>query len=245
MKSPYSAIRDLRVRPLTGNRLNSNIRSGLAVRKALVLGFALAACVIPDPSDGALITQFEPVYGNIDKVLNIDLTNNDPGAIYDSGSLSSGLFGDLGNQLLALPTNHHYGNLEGLMGAWTFSIRGPPTGNVYNGWNRDVNPDGRVELWNSGRNYDQWTSTPGANTMALTVRIPLSQLELDAQPGYNPDTDARIELGTRNVVNAFVANTGSPAEGLAYNVIPEPGTGLLIGLGCMAFLACRRMFGKP
>jgi len=232
------------------NSSEDSSKRSFSAKKALAPAVALGSYLLPNHSDGALMTQYDPNIpeGSDYVFLNQRLINNDTGAIYDSGNLSSGILGDLGNQLLGLTANQHYGTIENLMSDWNVTIRSPPTGDVYDGWNKDVNTDGSVDFNHisgiPGLSYDQWSSTPGANTMALTVRIPLSQLELDGQSGYNPLTDARIELGTQTVPGAFTANTGSPAEGVNYNVIPEPATMTMIGIGCIAALAYRRLFGK-
>lgn len=195
-------------------------------------------------ADGALITQLPPnIPDESDYVfLNVNLTNDNEGAIYDSAGFS--LLTHLAQDLYDfIPGNQTtYANVAELVADWDVSIREPPTGQIHNGWNRDVNPDGSVDLTNNGFFYDVWRdgiNYPNQSTMALTVQIPLSQLELDGEAGYNPLTDARIELGTTPLTNAFTATSESgfttwQGEGQKYDVIPEPGTMALLGIGLAA-----------
>ena len=204
---------------------------------ALVAGLALAG-----NAQGSLILQYEPVVGDITTGLAIVLVNNDQGAIYDSATLT--LLSPLAAALYALPANQlAYATIQELVAEWNINIQPPPSGNVYSGWNRTVNADGSVDLTNNGFFWDQWrdnTNYPNQSTMALTVQIPLSQLELDGVPGYHPLNDARIELNSnQNVQNAFVASAGDglnywQADGFTYQVVPEPSTLLLVGVGVLA-----------
>ena len=179
--------------------------------------------------------------------LNLNITNDDPGAIYDSARLSPALFGDLADALYRLPANRDaYAGIGDLIGEWNVSVRATPTGEVYNGWNNTLNPDGSIDLSYSGRGADQWLSTSADHewdTMALTVSIPKSQLELDGVGGYNPATDSRILLTDNTVEEVFVADTGTPAQAFEYDVhpIPEPATGLTLVGGIVAAAAGHRV----
>jgi hypothetical protein len=202
-------------------------------------------------ADGALITQLEPnipedpVPSGGYSILDLELTNTDIGAIYNSGTLN--LFRPLAESLLNLPVNSSnpdYTSAADLMADWNISIES--FGQVYSGWLHDVIDNGSIDLSNIGGipdvSYTTWGDSinfPSQNTMALTIQIPLSQLELDGEPGYDPLTDARIELGSTPVNNAFTAHQtgGFPSistDGINYDVIPEPGSALLLGLGLAA-----------
>ncbi len=151
----------------------------------------------------------EPVASGGYCVINFELINTDPGAIYNSGFISGDIFGGLASELLSLPSNSsNYDTIEELMLDWSLNIRSPPTGQVYNGWQNRINPDGSIDLWNNGLlpgiTYDQWTSTPGSSTMALTLRIPLFQLEFDGNAGYSPEFDVSIVLSGTVFSGAFV-----------------------------------------
>ena len=60
--------------------------------------------------------------------------------------------------------------------------------------------------------------------------LPLSQLERDGVPGYDPATDWSITLSNQTLENEFVAQEGIfsySADGQNYGLIPEPSTALL------------------
>ena len=227
------------------------------LRLWLAAAFAATGAIPVGVANGSLILQYEPnIPLNDDYVfLNIDLTNNDEGAIYDSGELSllTPLAQALWNNVPANQTN--YTNVAELVADWEVNIQ--PTGDVYSGWNRTVNNDGSIDLGNLGQiggipdeDYTTWRDSvnfPNQNTMALTVQIPLSQLELDGIAGYDPSTDARIELGTTPVTDAFIGWTsggaGSATDGVSYEVIPEPSSVLLSVFGLL-FVCYHRLLRK-
>lgn len=165
--------------------------------------------------------------------------NNDNGAVYDSGEVN--LFQGLAGELYALPANQTaYSSLGDLVADWNVSIRGPPTGEVYNGWSADLGTDGQIDLSNNDFWYDTWGATqqtPNLDTMALTVSVPKSQLELDGIAGYNPETDAKVVIGVDSRPDAFVGSEGLDswsATGNNYHVVPEPMTSLLLIAGAAA-----------
>jgi hypothetical protein len=272
MKATRSATSDQRKRPLTGNRLKSNFLSGFmtiddivnsesskrqSILPKMAAAFAAAnvgKVVGVNEAEGSLIYQYEPVVGDTYKVLNINLTNNDEGAIYDSGDLS--LLAPLAQKLWDfVPANQaNYEDIGEMVGAWNVNIRTAGDAQVYDGWNRAVNNDGSIDLTNIGGipdvSYTTWRDSigfPNQNTMALAIQIPLSQLELDGESGYDPLTDARIELGSVTNSSAFIASAGDglnywQGEGVNYDVIPEAGTSaLMIGGAALLAYAAKRM----
>jgi hypothetical protein len=216
--------------------------------------FLLPITLCMPRADGGLITQYEPVVGSTTLGLAIDLTNNDEGAIYDSGELT--LLSPLAQSLWdTVPANQTtYADIGEMVADWNINIQPPPSGQVYNGWERTVNADGSIALSNLGAiggipedDYTVWRDSigfPSQNTMALTIQIPLVQLELDGESGYDPLSDARIELGSGTLPGAFVANTGSPASGQLYAVIPEPSSVYLLLFGVWSLFVLRRGLRK-
>jgi hypothetical protein len=199
-------------------------------------------------ADGSLITQYEPVYGDTIVSLNLLLTNNDEGAIYDSGELT--LLAPLAQSLWDfVPANRMtYTDISELVADWGVSIRVPPTGQVSSGWGTIPESDGSIVIGHTTLgSYDEWLDSlnyPSQNTMALSIQIPLVQLELDGESGYDPLSDARIELGSGTLPGAFVANTGSPASGQLYAVIPEPSSVYLLLFGVWSLFVLRRGLRK-
>lgn len=219
------------------------------MKKSQIWLMLIFSAILLPRTEGGLITQYEPVIGTVTLGLAIELTNNDEGAIYDSGTLW--LLTGLAQQLWDIvPDNQsNYADIGEMLSVWNINIES--SSQVYNGWNRDVNADGSIELSHIGGipdfTYTVWRDSinyPNQNTMALTIQIPLSQLELDGEPGYNPLTDARIEIGSTELPSAFVANTGSPATGLSYEVIPEPSSVLLSVFGLLLFGWYHRLLRK-
>lgn len=192
--------------------------------------------LLQGPAQAAFVDQMEANYiARPDDVeLGIKITNDDPGAIYDSGTLN--VLQTLDDHLWGLSANqNNYSSKEDMVNDWGVSIRSDPTGEVYNGWANLLQNDGSVLIGHtSGGSYDQWLSTyenDASDMMALTISIPKSQLETDGIAGYNPNSDARIKLSTKTIDDAFVANTGSPAQGQEYAVVPEPSSLALVGEG--------------
>ncbi|ARN57700.1 PEP-CTERM sorting domain-containing protein [Sedimentisphaera salicampi] len=186
--------------------------------------------------------------GGSNVYLNLTATNNDPGAIYNSATFDKGIFGDLAQQLCELGCNSGK-TVEDIVNELQTSIMNPPTGEVYNGWNAAKDSQGGLSLnhnagW-AGFDYDEWTSDSATNDLALTVSVPTSLLETDGIEGYDPETDARIVLGDTAVQNAFVGQEGgtfgrdfySPMH--QYEVVPEPMTALMFGVGALGVMAKR------
>ena len=195
------------------------------------------AIILQDPIDH----DYHPTEVELD----IHLTNNDNGAVYDSGEVNA--FQGLAGELYALPANQStYASLSDLVADWNVSIRGPPTGEVSSGWFDTMNADASIDLAHGPFGYDTWGATqqtPNLDTMALTISIPKDQLELDGVPGYNPATDARVVKGVDSRPDAFVGlPDGAMAPGNNYHVVPEP-TGLALMATVGAVVGARKVGG--
>ncbi|ARN57701.1 PEP-CTERM sorting domain-containing protein [Sedimentisphaera salicampi] len=182
-------------------------------------------------------------YGNEYNIIDLKFTNNDPGAIYNSASVSNEILGDLAEQLVSLSSNSGK-TVEDIVNEIGVGVRSHPTGEVYNGWGAAKDSQGGLSLNHNGdRNMDEWTSDSATNDLALTVSVPTSLLETDGIEGYDPETDARIVLGDTAVQNAFVGVTTTgfdiPSSMHQYEVVPEPMTALMFGVGALGVMAKR------
>ncbi len=177
--------------------------------------------------------------------LNMQLTNNDAGAIYNSATLNT--LSGLDDALWALPENQsNYASKADMLGDWSIAVRSPPTGEVSTKWFSNTNNDGTIDLFHQGIGYDQWTSNANSDMMALTVSIPKSQLEVDGQAGYSPlSGDAQIVLGDQRqdayvALNISGATIDAPGQNYDIQIVPEP-SAACIGLGLLAAaVLCRR-----
>jgi len=116
------------------------------------------------PAKADIITQYSPDYnitpGRVE--LDIELENNDGGAIYDSYDLS--LFHSLSLSLWNLPQNQvTYASIDAMTGDWSLSIRPNPVGEVNTGWSTTPGNYSSVAIENIGGDiddfYDGWYST--------------------------------------------------------------------------------------
>jgi hypothetical protein len=194
------------------------------VALAAVGGLAPAAQVVqqtPNIPIGA-----EHVY------LNFYLVNDNPGAVYNSATLHAAWLGTLAQDTWQLPVNtYNFDSPQHMMQEWTLTILPKPSGNVYNGWQAAIEKTpgsqntGAVTLTHAPFGYDLWTAAAGQNTMALTLRIPLAQLERDGQTGYHPNKDANITIANNTISNAFVGvyniNNMWPAPACQYQLAWE------------------------
>ncbi len=108
-------------------------------------------------------------------------------------------------------------------------LRGPPSGEVANGWGTGLNSD-TLELSHSGQNYTPWISSEQYNgdydTMALTISVPKSQLDYDHDGIFSNEYEG-ISLTDVVKTDAFTATmpSGTPlfSDMKAYaGNIPEP-----------------------
>lgn len=206
------------------------------------------------------LVLYEPAEGSSNIVLDMQATNDNVGAIYDSADLN--LTSRLASDLWALTTNQStYATMQDMIADWDMNIRTAPTGEVSNGWNFIANSDGSFSITNDSitggeidTDYDGWysTSTDSSQDMQFyTLNIPKSQLEFDGIAGYDPNSDATIVLsGEENTIpDAFVGSTGGnayQAEGQYFQVaVPEFSSSALVMGGLAAlFAAFRRRLSR-
>jgi hypothetical protein len=190
------------------------------------LGFLLAGTTAAHPA--ITVNNNTAVDGPSTYTLNSQVTNDEPGAILNEGTLN--IYQELAQDLLALPGNASYNNeVTTLMADWDFNI--DPTGEVFTGWSATINPDGSVSINNNDFDWDIWSDNSSRDMQAYSVVIPKSQLEYDGVAGYDPNTDASIVLSDTTIPDAFAGSEGGAggvywsAAGTYYEIaIPAPGT---------------------
>ncbi len=166
------------------------------------------------------ISQYSPIYDATSVDLNLEILNNDNGAVYDSYNL--GIYSNLVARMWALPRNQsNYVDQAAMVADWILNLRAPPTGEVSAGWMHDSNYSD-LEITNVGGipdlDYDQWDATQqdaSHDMMYLTLNIPLDQLDGDGDgwSAVDPE-DWEIVKGdwAENVgvghhgINSFVAS---------------------------------------
>lgn len=226
------------------NKLQSYMGAS-ALGLALMLG--------PQQAESAIVVTLNPneVGGNVQ--LRVNATNNDEGAIYNTGEWN--IFQDLFAGMYALPvnsdtTNHPstaYSSLEDFIASANIAVTSTAPSNVYNGWSVTKNSDGSIETVNIGipGNYDLWRdniTAPNQSTQGIVLNVPLDKLAISFDENNLATDWATIVLSSQTMPNAFVGNTGINSyqtEGNFYQVqVPEPSTyaaifGLLAGAGVM------------
>ena len=189
--------------PRSRLRLAAWIGIAQAATALLMLSLALGA----SRAEGALVTQYDPVQGDNGAAASFDLTNDDSGTIYDSGEFDMGeVFGAVANAII--DKNSAYGGKTPteLFQDWGITIRSPPTGDVYNGWNHSLGGDDVVGLGHAPFGYDLWKSTSedaDQDTMALTFSIPQDQLDLNRNGVFDAATES-IAMTSETVPDLLV-----------------------------------------
>ena len=179
------------------------------------------------------LLNFDGIFNNSNPTnvqLDLYATNNNNGTTYQSAELN--VARQLALDIQALPGNSGK-TLDEITSDWGVSL----SGEVQNGWNSNVNADGSISLTQAPFGVDAWNNTNADSTQDMqfyTINIPKSQLELDGLAGYNPLTDARIELsGAGNTISdGFVGVDGVnsfPVVSQQYTAVPEPTSLILMG----------------
>jgi len=212
-----------------------------------------AAALYATPTKADLITQYAPDYditpGRVE--LSVELENNDDGAVYNSYDLP--LFYSLSLSLWNLPQNQaNYATIDDMTGDWSLTIRPNPIGEVNEGWLTTQGNYSPVAIENVGGipgvTYENWEATqqnPNQDMMALTLSIPTSQLDGNNNGWSSTDSgDYTINMNTSPTPGMGIGRAGLDswaAQGYEYNVniVPEPNTIALLGLGAAALLAAR------
>lgn len=202
----------------------------------------IGAAIIGTTAEGAAILQFTNIPGGSENVeLLTHMLNDDVGAIYNSGHMI--LYNILGDYLWAKPQNQLlFGSKEEMMSRWNIGLS--DDGQVYNGWSATPDANGTAWLDHAPFGYTEWRDNVNHPDQHLAVTyaiIPIHDFHL--QPGQYIGTNPNAV-----VPNAFEASAGDGlnywhADGLEWQVIPEPSTAALLILGAAAFKARKLVHG--
>ena len=197
------------------------------------------------------ITQYQPSETGSNINLNMDIVNNNNGTTYDYGDMNiDDILSDVAEKIILHNTDYSTNTKEEIFAEWGFVVRGPPSGEVSDGWDTDLNSD-TLEIIHGPFGYDEWKSTnedPFADTMALTISIPKSQLDYNHDGIFSNEYEG-ITLTTVDKPNAFTATTthGTPypvsMKAYAAN-IPEPGIFLILDFGFLICFFAKRVSGE-
>ena len=196
------------------------------------------------------INQYEPVEVGEHVELNMHIKNNDNGTTYDSGEMNiNTTCSDVAEKIIQYNSDYSTNTKEDVFSEWGYGIRGPPSGEVANGWDTDLNSD-TLEFSHIGGipgiSYDEWKSTnqdPFRDMMGFVISIPKEQLDYNGDDIFDNEYEG-ITLTEVLKGNAFTATsiTGTryPADMKAYKAnIPEPS---LIGLAMIGILMYHARF---
>ncbi len=220
--------------------------------KEFVTGVALlTAAATPMMADASVIRDVEAFQAAGHSDATFYLQNNDNGVTYDSAELK---FDELLTPIAQAvkDRNSDYANtsLSEIMAEWTFGIQ--EAGSVNNGWSAALNGsvldlshlEGR-----EGDDYTVWSDLLNQNEAALTVDFK-DQLDFNHNGSYDSLTE-KLTWDGPLVTDAFKGihdslNTYS-SDANALNVVPEPVTLGLMGLGGLLAIAARRLgdYGRP
>ena len=202
------------------------------------------ACMAPS------INQYEPVEVSENIRLSMDIINNNNGTTYNSAEMDiAAILSDVAEKVIEYNTDYETNTKEEIFAEWGFDIRGPPSGEVANGWDTDLNSD-TLDFWHIGGipgiSWDEWKSTnedPFADTMALTISIPKSQLDFNDNGFSNEYEGITLTEVVKN--DAFTAimpsETQIKTDMFAYKAnIPEPS---LMGLAMIGILGLKMLRG--
>ena len=199
------------------------------------------ACMAPS------INQYQPVEVSENIRLSMDITNNNNGTTYNSADMDiAAILSDVAEKVIQYNTDYSTNTKEEIFAEWGFNVRGPPSGEVSDGWATIQDESSLLIGHSSGGSYDEWKSTnqdPTHDTMALTISIPKSQLDYNHDGIFSNEYEG-ITLTEVVKDNAFTATTAiggtRNADMFAYKAnIPEPS---LMGLAMIGILMYHARF---
>ncbi len=220
--------------------------------KEFVTGVALlTAAATPMMADASSVRDVEAFQAAGQSDATFYLQNNDNGVTYDSAELKfDELLTPIAQAVKDRNSDYANASLSEIMAEWTFGIQ--EAGSVNNGWSAALNGsvldlshlEGR-----EGDDYTVWSDLLNQNEAALTVDFK-DQLDFNHNGSYDSLTE-KLTWDGPLVTDAFtgydaIGNDFS-SDANAVNVIPEPVTLGLMGLGGLLAIAARRLgdYGRP
>ncbi len=196
------------------------------------------------------INQAQPSETGSNINLNMDITNNNNGTTYNSANMDiDAILSDVAEKIIQYNSNYATNTKEDVYSEWGYGIRGPPSGEVANGWDSILNTD-TLELSHGPFGYDEWKSTnqdPFADTMALTISIPKSQLDFNDNGFSNEYEGITLTEVVKNDAFTAITTIGGTRNGnmFAYKAnIPEPSLMGLAMIGVLGLKMLRGYIGK-
>jgi hypothetical protein len=207
----------------------------------------LTAAAVPMKADASLIRDVTFNQAGGDSIANLYLQNNNNGVTYDSAELKyDSLLIGIARSVKDNNSDYASMSLADIMSEWDVRIRGPPTGEVY-GWQNTLDAEGILNMTHPDEGYIPWISSEqfsGAyDEMAISVNF-FGQLDFNHNGTYDALTE-KLTWDGPNVTDAFTGYDGGgldySSDANALNVVPEPVTVGLMGLGGLLALAARRL----
>jgi hypothetical protein len=221
-------------------RINARYGTGLPMLKGLAPLVAALALVAPQKAESAVIVSDISQFGS-SAIVGYTLTNNDIGATYNSATLDlSAILGTVVDKIVL--NNPNYDSAAEVYSSPNMTFNITSSGNVHSGWSSSLDTNTGMLSINHAPppfGYTTWTSASNQNTMTGTLNLG-NMLDFNG----NGIIDANEQLYFNGLANnAFTAQEGvffynSDVDKIG--VIPEPSSGLLVGLGLTALALSRR-----
>ena len=219
----------------------------------IVTGVALlTAAATPMMADASSVRDVEAFQAAGQSDATFYLQNNDNGVTYDSAELKfDELLTPIAQAVKDRNSDYANASLSEIMAEWTFGLNSS-AGDVYTGWSAALNGsvlDLSHNGGDPGLDYTVWSDLLNQNEAALTVDFK-DQLDFNHNGSYDSLTE-KLTWDGPLVTDAFTGivdiDNKYSSDAKAVNVIPEPVTLGLMGLGGLLAIAARRLgdYGRP
>jgi len=111
------------------------------------------ACMAPS------INQHQPGETTEYIDLNMDIINNNNGTTYNSAEMDiAAILSDVAEKIIHYNSEYSTNTKEEIFAEWGYGVRGPPSGEISDGWGSSINGD-TLEIRHGPFGYDEWKST--------------------------------------------------------------------------------------